>query len=207
MKEEDKKWINERYSNRIKAENFSYDALRSGPWERREMRFDILTAVGIKEGDSILDVGCGYGDLADYFQRKNIQVDYTGYDINPDFISKAKEKYPQHNFQVLDIVNQEYPNFDFIVSTTCFNLKLQFQDNYEFANQIISSMYKHASKGVAIDFLTKYVDFESDHGFHYEPEKIFSMCKNLTKRVTLRHDYPIFEFCMYLYPDFTGWSK
>jgi len=23
--------------------------------------------------------------------------------------------------------------------------------------------------------------------------------------VQLRHDYPLFEFCVYLLPDFTGW--
>jgi SAM-dependent methyltransferase len=207
MKEKDKEWINQRYSDRIKGENFSYEALRSGPWERREMRFQILTEIGIKPGDSVLDLGCGYGDLYDYFQRINCPVDYTGFDINPDFIEMAKSKYPGVNFQVIDVINQEYPHFDWVISTTCFNLKLKEQDNYEFVDELLSSVYTHAKKGVAIDFLTNYVDFETDHGFHYSPEKVFGLAKKYTKCVTLRHDYPIFEFCMYLFPDFTGWAK
>ena len=32
MRKEDQEWINERYSTRIKEENYSYEALRTGPW-------------------------------------------------------------------------------------------------------------------------------------------------------------------------------
>jgi SAM-dependent methyltransferase len=207
MRKEDQEWINERYSTRIKEENYSYEALRTGPWERRELRFDVLAGLGIETGSKVLDLGCGYGDLSDYFERKGIEIDYTGYDINPDFIEFAKQKYPDKKFEICDIINQEFPQFDYIVSSTCFNLKLKHQDNYEFVKQLLNSMHKHANKGLAIDFMTSYVDFERDIMFHYEPEKVFSIAKGITNRVTLRHDYPLFEFCIYMYPKFEGWAK
>jgi hypothetical protein len=99
-----------------------------------------------------------------------------------------------------------YKKFDWIVSTSCFNLKLKKQDNYEFVRQILQSAYAHSNKGVAFDFLSDYVDYHSDIGFHYSPERVFSIAKSLTKMVALRHDYPIFEFCIYMYPDFKGWA-
>jgi len=54
--------------------------------------------------------------------------------------------------------------------------------------------------------LSSYVDFEQPDVCHYEPERVFSLSKQLTKRVSLRHDYPLYEFCVYLYPDFQGWG-
>jgi ubiquinone/menaquinone biosynthesis C-methylase UbiE len=53
---------------------------------------------------SVLDIGCGTGDFASLFDKK----EYLGIDINKDYISYARKKYP-HSFVSGDAV--EY-NFD-----------------------------------------------------------------------------------------------
>jgi hypothetical protein len=108
---------------------------------------------------------------------------------------------------IFDIETDTFPEFDYIVSTSAFNWPLTTQDNYSFTENILSICYNHSKKGVAIDFLTSYVDFKNPVLFHYSPERIFSIAKKITKRVCLRHDYPLFDFCIYLYPDFKGWRK
>jgi hypothetical protein len=60
-------------------------------------------------------------------------------------------------------------------------------------------MMAMSSKGVAVNFLSSYVDYELDRNFHFAPEKAFSLAKKLTRFVTLRHDYPLYEFTLYLY--------
>ncbi|MBS3912919.1 MAG: class I SAM-dependent methyltransferase [Bacteroidetes bacterium] len=207
MKESDKAWINQRYSQRLNEEGSTYEALRTGPWERRELRFSIIREIGIQPGDSVLDVGCGYGDFYDYLNRQGIQTNYTGFDINPDFVSIAKERYPEASFELKDINNETYDKYDWIISSSCFNLALKSQDNYEFIDEILKSAYSHCNKGVAIDLFTDYVDFKAENMFYYSPEKIFGMAKKISKRVCLRHDHPMFEFCVYIYPDFQGWAK
>jgi hypothetical protein len=69
-------------------------------------------------------------------------------------------------------------------------------------------MYSMANQGVAVDMLTRWVDFRGNdqEAFYYDPADVLSIGKTITKRVALRHDYPLFEFCVYLYPDFVGWS-
>ncbi len=207
MKNSDKDWINKRYSERLAKEGNTYEALRTGPWERREMRFSIVKEVGISTGDSVLDVGCGYGDFYDYLNRNDISVQYAGYDINSDFVKIGKEKYPECHFEVKDIVHEEYPKYDWIISSSCFNLELKSQNNYDFIEEILRSSYAHCNKGIAMDLFSDYVDFRADNMFYYSPEKVFQIAKTITKRVCLRHDHPMFEFCIYLYPDFQGWAK
>ena len=65
----------------------------------------------------------------------------------------------------------------------------------------------HPSKKLAIDFVTNYVDFKEDYLIYHSPEAMFRLAKSLTKRVVLRHDYPLYEFCLYLYPDFHAWGR
>lgn len=209
MNETDKKKIIDRYNQRINQIGATFEALASGTEERRNTRFNVLKQVGIETGDSVLDLGCGFGDFYDYLLKRGINTNYTGIDINPLLIEHASKKYPNSNFKVLDIQKEDPGSFDYVVSTSCFNLKLTGFSNYEFIEDIFNKCYKFAKKGVAIDFMTSYVDFKgnANEAFYYEPEKLFKIAKSITKRVSLRHDYPLFEFCIYLYPDFQGWHK
>lgn len=206
MNQIDKERIIKRYNERIQRCGSNIQGLASGTEERRNIRFDIMTEIGINNGDEVLDLGCGFGDYSKYLEKKQINVNYTGYDINSLIIEEAKKRYSRRTFEVKDILNQEIPDFDYIVSTTSFNLPLTGEDNYEFITRLLNKCYKHARKGVSIDFLTSYVDYPSLEGFHYQPERIFTIAKQITKRVRLRHDYPLFEFSIYLYKDFKGWG-
>ena len=206
MKPEDKNSIIERYNKRLAQFGPTIDALASGNEARHKMRFDVSTEVGIMDGDEVLDLGCGFGDYLDYLNGRELDVTYTGYDINPNLIAEARNRHKTGTFETKDVINEEFPEFDYIVSSSCFNLPLKGEDNYEFVEKLFERCYHKSRKGVAIDFNSTYVDFFSKEGFHYEPEKVFAIAKKFTKRVTLRHDYPLFEFCIYMYQDFKGWS-
>ena len=205
--EDDRQRIIQRYNDRLERHGATIATMASGTEERRDIRFKVLAEVGIKNGDSILDLGCGFGDFINYLGRHNISVDYTGYDINPSLIKIAQSRFPDKVFAVKDILDEQFPVFDYIVSSSCFNLPLSAHDNYEFVELIMKRCFEHSRKGVSIDFLSSYVDFESAEGFHYQPQRVFDIAKRITKRVNLRHDYPLFEFNIYLYKDFKGWSR
>ncbi len=209
MNQNDKARIIERYDERLKTYGATIEALASGSDDRRKMRFNILKEIGISEGDSVLDLGCGFGDLFAYFKEIGLNVKYTGIDINPAIIENAKIRFPEIDFRVVDIQEASIENFDYVVSTSSFNLKLLNEDNYSFIENLLRKCYAVAQKGVAMDFLSSYVDFKGnpEQAFYYSPEKMFSIAKTITKRVCVRHDYPLFEFCIYMYPDFQGWGK
>jgi len=207
MKEAEKNRIIKRYNDRFSEVGLNRDGLAVGPEERHNLRFKILAESGIQSGDSVLDLGCGFGDLLVYLQRIGLKVIYTGYDINPVVINEARNRHPSHDFQVLDILDEDFPVFDFIVSSTSFNLPLLERDNYAFVGELLEKCHHHARKAVSIDFLSSYCDYPSAEGFHYEPEKIFALAKKITKSVILRHDYHLYEFNIVLFQDWSGWGN
>lgn len=209
MNEDDKNRINARYDERLNIKGYNIDGLASGDKTRRELRFEILRQVGIESGCRVLDVGCGLADFKSYLESCSVEVDYVGVDINPNLIHECKLRHPNAQFAVADIEEENLGQFDYVVSSSSFNLRLVKQDNYELMSSIMASMFQHASRGVAIDMMSSWVDFKGDPetAFYYDPARVFNQAKLITKRVQLRHDYPLFEFCVYLFPDFKGWGN
>ncbi|WP_078433212.1 class I SAM-dependent methyltransferase [Metabacillus halosaccharovorans] len=67
------------------------------------------------QGERILDVGCGTGDLMNTFGRLGVSV--LGVDQSEPMIVKAKEKYPQLNFEVRDVLELGFKEeFDAVFS-------------------------------------------------------------------------------------------
>lgn len=48
----------------------------------------------------VLDIGCGYGDLSAYLGE---EIKYTGVDTIPWIFEAAKNKYPEKDFQMVDM--------------------------------------------------------------------------------------------------------
>lgn len=74
----------------------------------------VLKKIDFAKNKNILELGCGTGTLSKYLACK----EYTGVDINPEFIESAKMKFPKHSFKVMDIVKQKLPEgeFDYVVT-------------------------------------------------------------------------------------------
>lgn len=57
----------------------------------------------------VLDIGCGYGRAIKLLGN----VDYTGIDIAPVFLDKAREDYPDHKFILGDIRKTDFKDNEF----------------------------------------------------------------------------------------------
>jgi 2-polyprenyl-3-methyl-5-hydroxy-6-metoxy-1,4-benzoquinol methylase len=160
MNPHDREVSNQRYRERLERYGANIRALASGVPERRAIRFDVLAAIGDLNGCSVLDLGCGLADFYEYLCRKGLCLKYTGYDISPDLIHLASVRFPDAAFEVRDIQQDGIPSeFDYIVSSQVFNARLQREDNFEMAKDVLRRMFAKARKGVVCDFLTSYVDF------------------------------------------------
>lgn len=117
---------------------------------RYESLLDIDESI---EGSKILDYGCGKGDLYQFLKDRNISVDYTGFDINENLISLAKQKYPEAKFRVFDIEMEELDEeFDYILLCGVFNLKLMDLDKT--VKNVLKMLFRHCRKALAFNALS-----------------------------------------------------
>jgi len=167
---------------------------------RQKVRFSALTKIGNLQNSKILDVGCGFGDLYNFLKRKKIVFSYSGLDLNENFLQFAVKHIKNKNakFSLFDLREDNIAGqYDWVISSGVFNHKKT--TDYKFIAKSLAKMFHSCKKGVAVDFISSYVDFMNKDIFYSNPEVIFKICKSMTKRLTLRHDYMPFEFCVYLY--------
>jgi SAM-dependent methyltransferase len=202
MKDRDRAEVSHFFNESLRR--YGYDP-RSLGWipGTQEARFRALTAIGDLEGCSVLDVGCGFGDLYEYLCRSGIEVDYTGVDLCPDFLEIARQRHPKANFIAADFEEATIDGrFDWAFESGVFNYRVSGHET--FVRNMIRKMFRAATRGIAIDFLNRRGGILSAGLYHPDPAEIYAQCSKLSRRVTLRCDYKPTEFCIYLYRDAKG---
>lgn len=190
------------YRNLLLEHGDGPQAVQYSSRESQERRFDIIAEIGDLNGSSILDFGCGTGQLYAYLKRKGIEVDYYGADIVDEFLTLCRSKFPHGRFgRFEDFAGQQ---FDYVLLSGVFNNRIK--DNTGFYRDTLKSLFGVARKGLSFNMMSAYVDYQ-DQGLFYEyPENVYAFLKqNLTPFVTLRNDYevkpgvPPFDFTIYAY--------
>ncbi len=145
-----------------------------------------------------MDVGCGFGDLYRFLSKRKINVKYTGIDINPKLLSVARKQNPQCLFEKRDLLKDKFGEnqFDYVFGSGIFNAKLE--NNELFTHEMISEMFRIGRCGVSVNLMSTYVDYQEEHLHYYQPENYFRLGKSMTRYAVLRHDYPLYEFTLYL---------
>jgi SAM-dependent methyltransferase len=70
---------------------WAYKTLQTAVGAGKFRRYFIDHYVRPQPGERILDIGCGPGEIMPYLPAG---VEYVGYDISPDYIAFAKERFP-----------------------------------------------------------------------------------------------------------------
>ncbi|MBO5975146.1 MAG: class I SAM-dependent methyltransferase [Paludibacteraceae bacterium] len=173
-------------------------------WDKgnQSVRFDVLTSHYSFEKKTVLDIGCGFGDLVNVLEKKASCFEYTGIDLSDDFVQRATQLHPDCEFFQQDILSfAPQKMFDYAIASGTFNLKLQGVDQYEFIEEVIKKTLQLCTDGFAFDFLSDKVDYRKEETFHYSPERILSIAYKYSRNVMLRNDYMPFEFSLFLSKD------
>jgi len=199
--EKDKLRLREQYEAEFAKYGYDFRSLFT-PKGRQPIRHAVLAGIGVGDGASVLDVGCGLGHMYEYLAGNYRDIRYTGVDIVPAFVQAAAQHHPGAEFKVMDLLKDPMEEtYDFVFESGTFNLRLACGDNQAFVERMLRRMFELADVGVAADFLSTYVDFQHEAAFHYDPAAMFRFAKTLSRRVALRHDYMPFEFAIYIYKD------
>lgn len=170
-------------------------------------RFEKILELGDFQGKSVLDVGCGIGGFLDFLGEKGITCNFTGIDINPGMIEKARERHPEikENFFVCDIIEEDLDRqYDWVTSNGPLNLKFDGTMNMDMTMRLIEQMYKLARTGIAITMTSALTRKPNEATFYYSPQEIltetFKFCSNMRFDHTyLPHDFTLFCYKKDLY--------
>ena len=182
-----------RYLNRYKKNGISAQSLGWGSKEDQLVRFNTIIENFNLKGKTIMDVGCGFADLYNFLVENEINVNYIGVDIIPEFINYCKKEYPQHKFYCKNVMlDLELPNPDVIISLGTLNYNLNKVNNLKYSKMFIKRLFNLTNELLIVDFLSEYrtPNYPKENMVYYhKPEKIFKYVMNLTNDVTLIHNY------------------
>lgn len=208
MSYEDKNKLLSDYKSRYHEYGYSPKTLG---WDKgkQNIRFDVLTSQWDLNNKRILDVGCGFGDLNNYFRNNGFDnYEYVGVDIVDDLIEEAKERNSHNGKAEITYICDDFlkfeteDSFDYVISSGAFNRKFFGElDNYIFIENCMDKSLRLCGGGIAFDFLSDKVDYKYEHTFHSSPEKILEMAYKRSRNVMLRNDYMPFEFSIFIFKD------
>jgi SAM-dependent methyltransferase len=168
----------------------------------QQVRFAALCDIGDLSGCSVLDVGCGRGDLFGYLGEQGVAVDYHGVDIHPGLIELATKTWPAARFSVRDVLEgvgagEAGAEVDFVIASGVFGLAPN--GDPEFIDAMLARMMTLARRGVSVNFLSALTPNPMDPLSHYaDPAETLERGLKLTRNVVLRHDYKPNDFALHL---------
>ena len=180
------------YSSIIDNKNpATVESLGWSSQEAQQIRFKVISEIGIREGDSVLDVGCGYGDFSEF-----VYGEYLGIDLRSQATSIARKKYKLRNFKTSDVFSV-HDKYDWVIASGIFCFENEKWE--EETIRTLEKMYELCNKGVAVNFLSSIADFQYKGMRYVRPEELFKLFINLTLKFSIRHDYEQDDFTIYLY--------
>lgn len=167
--------------------------------DSQDKRYSVLLGIGNMNNKNILDIGCGYGALKSYIDKRYKNVKYIGIDLIPQFVAKAAEIYTNDinaGFLCGDFLKTDLPKVDFILASGLFGYRTE---NKNYFNYAIEYLFNKTNCGFGFNML----DYEK-FGYHplikaHNKEEIIKFCNSLTKKIKVIDGYLSDDFTVFLY--------
>ena len=164
------------------------------------LRFDVLFRGLDPMGKTILDVGCGLGDLVQYLQaRCGTDFQYVGVDVAEKLLEDARAHSPEAQCRFVhgDVFSADLSTVDIAVLSGALSLRIDGMTEY--ASHTLARMYALSREAACLNFLSTRVDYTLEKNQHFAPETVLQWALAETRHVTLHHDYPLYEFTVQLH--------
>jgi 2-polyprenyl-3-methyl-5-hydroxy-6-metoxy-1,4-benzoquinol methylase len=202
----------DRYSRRYNQFGLDIKTLGWGSTEQQHYRFLNTLSASDFTNKTILDIGCGFGDYANFLDQEKLKIkSYDGWDLNSDLIDESnKNKSSNSTFNVFNLstdnLDDHKDKYDIAVMLGLlnFNLKSQ-QTNLEYSKLMIKKAFDVVKEVLIVDFLSEnlFPGYpKEDFVFYHNPAQILDFALTLSEKVLLKHDYkpiPQKEFMLYIY--------
>jgi len=117
--------------------------------EAQRARLEAVLAIGPLDGASLLDAGCGLGDLHAYLRERAVAARYTGCDLSAAHVAAAQQAYPEARFlaaEVREVLAAE--RFDYVIACGLLHLRVPRWNRW--AWDLVRAMYANCRRGLAV---------------------------------------------------------
>jgi SAM-dependent methyltransferase len=158
----------------------------------------------LKSSNSVLDFGCGLAHFHDYLLEKEWNnITYSGLDLSKKMVDHCRIKKPGIDFYSNDVLKDgwQIPDFDYIIMNGVFTekLTLNHEEMFEYFKKLVKLVYDHANVGIALNVMSKQVDWERDDLFHLSLDELAWFVKEeLSRKFIIRNDYGLYEYTIYI---------
>jgi trans-aconitate methyltransferase len=156
--------------------------------QRTQPAIDLVKRISFENPKKILDIGCGPGNSTSVLKKAFPQANILGVDNSDNMVKKAKELYPDINFELCDVTTEldRLDKYDIIFSNAC----LQWIPNHrEFIPMLFSRLNVNGILAVQIPMNSQETLFKIMNDVISEPHWGFSSM-NIETNETLRpEDY------------------
>jgi hypothetical protein len=78
-------------------------------------------------------------------------------------------------------------------------LTLNHEEMFEYFKKLVKVVYNHANVGIALNVMSKQVDWERDDLFHLSLDELAWFVKEeLSRKFIIRNDYGLYEYTIYI---------
>lgn len=202
MRDEDFSATRRRYAERYAT--YGYDPRTLG-WNKGRQRVRFAAAKeGLRPEDyaSVLDVGCGFGDLFAFLRADGWQGRYLGIDIVPELLLEARDRFGGGaDFAELDLTSERPEgSWDLAVALGVFNHSLG-SHHIDFVTAMLEVMWELTTRVVVLDFLSTRAEQRRADLFYADPAEIYRLASHFSRRVAIHHAYMPFEFQLKIWHD------
>lgn len=185
------------YDNLVSRYGYHPSACDYGRVESQQRKFSIMSQITDYSDATVLDVGCGFADFAEYLSQRFEGVKYYGVDLSREMISQARLARPKLDLRVgnfLELPQNE--SYDFITANGIFYLLGDQAESVMF--KIISEMVRRSRKGVVFNSLSSWAKIHEEGEYYANPLEVVEKCRELSPWITLRHDYLPHDFTIFI---------
>ncbi|WP_183566151.1 class I SAM-dependent methyltransferase [Mucilaginibacter sp. SP1R1] len=161
------------------------------------VRFEILAQIADLSYHSVLDAGCGHGDLKTFLYDIYPGISYWGIEQIPELIKVAVDRYGHcmdTHFYTGNFLTDSLPVVDYVMASGSLNYRSHDPD---FIFKAIKKIYDCCTMGVGFNLLSKIP--ENGIIVAYDALKIIDYCNTLSTKVILKRDYSDEDFTVFIY--------
>jgi SAM-dependent methyltransferase len=148
---------------------------------------------------SIIDLGCGFGDFLRFLRAAGHRGRFTGYDIVPSMIEKARELHGEAEDRQWRIGAEPDGVADFAIASGIFNVKGDVPHEIwaGYVRRTVETLAGAGRRGFAFNMLSLSSDPERrrQNLYYADPAEMLAYClSHYGRSVALLQDYGLYEF-------------